>query len=93
MLIAAEDAGYIKGGSQVIAHFNSARLGYNLNNCAAMGLPLDCDIDEEENLILVVNVGKTYLSLGFAFIGKFGFAQVNAKHWIEDSQDVSVRHF
>ncbi|PVH79261.1 hypothetical protein DL98DRAFT_533101 [Cadophora sp. DSE1049] len=88
MLETASKAGYIHRTGQIITHFNSARLAYNLDNCTAVGFPPDCNLDEEENCVFVVDYGTTYLSLGFAAVGKRLYAQVAERDWTE-VQDMS----
>ncbi|KAG4436850.1 hypothetical protein IFR05_007656 [Cadophora sp. M221] len=94
MLETASKAGYIHRTGQIVTHFNSARLAYNLDNCTAVGLPPDCNLDEEENYIFVVDYGTTYLSLGFAAVGKRLYAQVAERDWteVEDVQMNSTEH-
>ncbi|KAK0120821.1 hypothetical protein ONS96_011022 [Cadophora gregata f. sp. sojae] len=83
MVETASRAGYIHRTGQVITHFNSARLAYDLDTCAAAGLAPGCNLDEEENYVFVVDYGKAYLSLGFAAVGKKLYAQSGERDWIE----------
>jgi hypothetical protein len=74
LVVAAENAEFVTGGHQVIAHFNGARLAYNMDNCEGYGFPEDCDIDNyesHESFVAVVDYGKTYFSMGVMAIGSF----------------------
>lgn len=92
----ARREGYISKSGQVISHFNSARLAYNLDNHMGYGYPDDTDINEMENFVFVVDLGTTYLSLGFVVTGTILFAPVGVRHWTDyklDGSDVSTLPF
>lgn len=83
MVETASRAGYIYRTGQMITHFNNARLAYNLDSCTELGLPPDCNLDEEENYVFVVDYGTTFLSLGFAAVGKRLYTQIAERDWTD----------
>lgn len=85
----AEAKGYMKEAHQVITKFNSARLAYGLDNCAGYGLPNDCDVDEDEHFVFLIDLGKTYLSLGFSICGYLMYAPIKARHWTHFMQQTN----
>lgn len=86
----AKREGYIGKGNQVISHFNSARLAYNLDNYMGYGYPEGTDVDGMENFVFVVDLGTTYLSLGFVITGTILFATVGVRHWADYKLDGSA---
>lgn len=92
IMYSAVEKGFEVNEEQVISHFNSARLAYGLDNCLAYGLPEGCDVDRNVNIVLIVDLGPTYLSLGFSIAGGTFHAPYAAQHltdfWDEPEEKV-----
>lgn len=89
MLTVADRASYIQRPGQMISLFNSARLTYGLDHCGAANLPADCDFDEEENFVFVVDYGESFLSLGFSAVGSILYARIAEVNWT-DPEDLRI---
>lgn len=53
---------------QVVPLYNAARLAHNLDNCEAFGLEKGCDIFNEDNFAVVIELAPHYLTFKFLSI-------------------------
>jgi len=91
LMRAAYDLKYFAEGQsyQVITLHNAARLAYELDNCRGLGLPAGCNIDEEDNFVLVIEYSAQYLTTSFLHIGHYTCIPIDRRAFPKNGEEAN----